>query len=71
MPFRFKPRDWQNSVYNNVIRRIEALFIYFIVTRVKNIVSHTEAFRGLSYIMDVRYIEVLYSNLLRKSGNCK
>ena len=70
MPFRFKPRDWQNAVYNNVIRRIEALFIYFIVTRVKNIVSHTEAFRGLNYI-DVRYIEVLYSNLLPKSGNCK
>ena len=70
MPFRFKPRDWQNVVYNNVIRRIEALFIYFIVTGVKNIVSHTEAFRGLSYI-DVRYIEVSYSNLLRKSGNCK
>ena len=28
-PRLYKPRDWQNAVYNNVIRRIEALFIYF------------------------------------------
>ena len=53
-PRLYKPRDWQNAVYNNVIRRIEALFIYFIVTRVKNIVSHTEACRGLSYIHYVK-----------------